>query len=303
MTDPTLFQTIDPAAVSVARFHSLLLGAVSPRPIALASTVDSAGRVNLSPFSFFNAFSANPPILIFSPARRVRDNTTKHTLENVLEHPEVVINIVDYPMVEQMSLSSTEYDKGVNEFIKSGLTERASEQVKPPRVAEAPVAFECKVTQVIPLGQEGGAGNLVVCQVLLAHVRQGLLTENGQIDPFRLDAVARLGGDWYCRASGDSLFELPKPLANKGVGVDQIPEPIRYSQVLTGNNLGRLGNVAALPTPEEVAAFTHHPEVSAMRSHFPAEPLRRTEAIHRMARQWIEENRVMDAWKLLLMEE
>ena len=224
--------TIDPKEIAVPKMHGYLLGAVAPRPIAFASTVDKDGNVNLSPFSFFNVFSANPPILVFSPARRGRDNTTKHTYENVLEVPEVVINIVNYDMVQQASLSSTEYDKGVNEFIKSGLTPVASERVKPPRVGESPVSFECKVNEVVSLGPNGGAGNLVICEVLLVHIKEEVLDEEGRIDPVKLDAVARMGGDYYCRAQGDALFTVPKPLATKGIGVDQIPAPIRNSKIL-----------------------------------------------------------------------
>jgi len=253
--------SINPKEVSTAKFHGYLLGAVAPRPIAFASTIDKDGNVNLSPFSFFNAFSANPPILIFSPARRVRDNTTKHTLENVLIHDEVVINIVNYDMVEQMSLASTEYDEGVNEFVKSGLTEVASEKVKPPRVGESPASFECKVIEVKPLGTEGGAGNLIICEVLLMHVKDEILDEEQRIDPYKLDAVARMGGNWYSRAQGDAIFEIAKPLTTKGIGVDQIPESIRNSDVLTGNNLGQLGNVEQLPALNEIKEYQQRLEV------------------------------------------
>lgn len=234
---------IDPKEVTVGKMHSYLLGAIAPRPIAFASTIDKDGNVNLSPFSFFNCFGANPPLLIFSPARRGRDNTTKHTYENVLEVPEVVINIVNYELVQQMSLASTEYKKGVNEFVKAGLTPIASTKIKPPRVGEAPVSFECKVLQVIPTGLEGGAGNLVICEVVLAHIKDEVLDAEGKIDPFKLDAVARMGGDWYCRANGEALFTVPKPLEKVGIGIDQLPEAIRKSKVLTGNDLGMLANV------------------------------------------------------------
>lgn len=237
-----MYRSILPADVSPMQLQALIQGVVAPRPIAFASTVDADGNVNLSPFSFFNVFSSNPPILIFSPARRVRDNTTKHTLENAIAHPEVVIHIVDFNMVQQMSLSSTEYERGVNEFIKSGLTQIPSQKVKPPRVAEAPAAFECRVNQVVPLGTEGGAGNLIICEILVAHFKEHLFTEKGTIDPYRLDAVARMGGDWYCRANGDALFEVEKPLAKKGMGVDALPAAIRQSEYLSGNDLGKLGN-------------------------------------------------------------
>jgi flavin reductase (DIM6/NTAB) family NADH-FMN oxidoreductase RutF len=255
MASKQKIRTIDPKAVSVGEFHGLMLGAVAPRPIAFASTVDREGNINLSPFSFFNCFGANPPILVFSPSRRVRDNTTKHTLENVQEVAEVVINIVNYPIVEQMSLASTEYEKGVDEFAKSGLTPLPSQHVRPPRVAEAPVSFECIVKDIIPLGEEGGAGNLVICEVLLMHVLESVLDEKGRIDPQKLDAVARMGGDYYCRASGTSIFEVAKPTRHKGIGVDQIPDNIRYSKVLTGNDLGRLGSIEALPDAISIRSF------------------------------------------------
>ena len=241
---------IDPKEIPIPKMHSYLLGAVAPRPIAFASTIDKAGNINLSPFSFFNVFSANPPIMIFSPSRRGKNNTTKHTYENVLEVPEVVINIVNYALVQQASLSSTEYDKGVNEFVKAGLTPVVSDRVKPPRVGESPVSFECKVNQVIPLGDQGGAGNLVICEVLLMHVKEEVLDEEGKIDQSKLGAVARMGGDHYCRAHGNAIFTVPKPLTTIGIGVDEIPEVIRESNILTGNDLGMLGNVERLPLKE-----------------------------------------------------
>ena len=246
--------SIDPKEVSVGVLHGYLLGAVSPRPICFASTVDSEGNVNLSPYSFFNVFSANPPVLIFSPARRVRDNTTKHTLENVLETKEVVVNIVSYAMVQQMSLSSTEYAKGVNEFTKAGFTEIPSSFVKPPRVKEAPVQFECKVTEVIGLGSEGGAGNLVLCEVVKVHIDEAILDVEQKIDPFKIDTVARMGGNWYSRAK-DGIFEVEKPLRTLGIGVDRLPMAIRLSKTLTGNDLGMLANVETLPSETEIATF------------------------------------------------
>ena len=239
-------KTIDPKAVSTAALHGFMLGAVTPRPIAFASTIDSAGNVNLSPFSFFNVFSANPPIMIFSPARRGRDNTTKHTYENVLQVKEVVINIVNYDIVQQMSLSSTEYGKGVNEFEKAGLTPLASQTIKPPRVAESPVQFECRVNEVVSLGTEGGAGNLVICEVLKMHINEAVLDADGKIDSVKLDAVSRMGGNWYGRAK-EGMFEVPKPLSTLGIGFDQLPAAIRTSKFLTGNNLAMLANVEVLP--------------------------------------------------------
>jgi flavin reductase (DIM6/NTAB) family NADH-FMN oxidoreductase RutF len=293
---------IDPKEVSTAEFHSYMLGAIAPRPIAFASTVDKQGNVNLSPFSFFNAFGSNPPLVIFSPARRVRDNSTKHSLENVQEVPEVVINIVNYPMVEQMSLASTEYEKGVNEFLKAGFTEEKSVMVKPPRVKEAPVAFECKVLQVLPVGEGGGAANLVICEIVLAHINENILDDAGKIDPFKLDPVARMGGDWYCRATGQSLFEIEKPLRNRGIGVDSIPEEIRNSEVLTGNNLGRLGNVEALPSEAEVEAFAEEPQVQEIKVRFRNDQESFQFYLHKLAQELIEKGNTNDAWKVLLQK-
>ncbi|MCI4442796.1 MAG: flavin reductase family protein [Lentimicrobium sp.] len=244
--------TIDPNTISTTELHQILLTAVAPRPIALASTIDKNGNVNLSPFSFFNVFSANPPILIFSPARRAKDNTTKHTYENIKEVKEVVINIVNFPMVEQMSLSSTEYGKEVNEFIKSGFTPIASHKITPPRVAEAPISFECIVDNVIELGTEGGAGNLIISRVVNIHIRNEYKGNDGNLDTEKLDLVARMGGNWYCRAGKDSLFEIPKPIYSKGIGVDSLPIHARNSKVLTGNDLGRLGNMAEKPSLESI---------------------------------------------------
>ena len=292
--------TIDPKEIPVPELHGHLLGAVVPRPIAFASTVDKEGNVNLSPFSFFNVFSANPPIMIFSPARRGRDNTTKHTLENVLEHPECTVNIVSYDMVQQMSLSSTEYEKGVNEFKKAGFTEVKSERVKPPRVKEAPVSFECKVIEVKSLGEQGGAGQLVICEVQLMHIADRILDENGKIHPNKLDAVARMGGNWYARASGDAIFEVAKPLTTMGIGVDQIPDHIRTSTVLTGNHLGMLGNVESLPTEEEVKNFANEPEVRSILDSFDDDENIQLE-LHKLAADLLNEGEVDTAWKVLMM--
>ena len=246
--------SITPKELSTPKLHGYLLGAVSPRPIAFASTVDAKGNVNLSPFSFFNVFSANPPILVFSPARRVRDNTTKHTLENAISTKEVVINMVSYDMVQQMSLSSTEYPEGVNEFEKAGFTEVASDIVKPPRVGESPVQFECKINDVITLGNEGGAGNLIIAEVVKLHIDERILDAEGKIDPLKIDTVARMGGNWYNRAK-EGIFEVQKPIKTMGIGVDVLPESIRNSTILTGNDLGILGNVEKLPTEDEVREF------------------------------------------------
>ena len=245
--------TIDPNSIPTKDLHRLLLTAVAPRPIALASTIDINGNVNLSPFSFFNVFSSNPPILIFSPARRISNNTTKHSLENLHEVKQVCINIVNFDMVEQMSLSSTEYDKGVNEYIKSGLTSIASEKITPPRVAESPVSFECIVDQIISLGEGGGAGNLVICRVINIHLNKHYLGIAGVLDTLKLDLVARLGENWYGRMTRDNLFELEKPISSKGIGVDNLPPHVKNSLVLTGNELGRLGNCAQIPSKDELS--------------------------------------------------
>ncbi len=254
--------SIDPNTLSIAKLHSILLTAVAPRPIALASTLSAEGNVNLSPFSFFNVFSANPPILIFSPARRVRDNTIKHTLKNVEDTKEVVINIVNFPIIEQVSLSSTEYADGVNEFKKSGLTEVSSEKIKPPRVKESPISFECVVENIIHLGNEGGAGNLVICKVVQIHINTNCLDMNENIDTKKLDLVARLGANWYARITEDSLFEIPKPNLTKGIGVDKLPKHIFSTSILSGNNIGRLGNYEKIPTTDELAEIRSLPEIN-----------------------------------------
>lgn len=295
------YRTIHPGELRPADWHQFIVGAVAPRPVAFASTISEDGEVNLAPFSFFNAFASNPPILIFSPANRVRDNTQKHTLDNVRRVPECVINLCDYAMAEQMSLASVEYPRGVNEFVKAGFTELASELVKPPRVAQAPAQFECRVNDVISLGTQGGAGNLVICEVVAAHFRTDIINPSGiGIDPHRLDAIARLGGDWYARITPASLFEIPKPVRTIGIGVDELPAHVRQSNILTGNNLGRLGNVErhSLPTAEEVAAFrAQEPRVSAALQSGEAD------ALHRLAQQFLEAGDVAGAWKVLLSAE
>ncbi len=282
--------TINPRDTQTAELHSYLLSAVAPRPIALASTIDEQGNPNLSPFSFFNVFSANPPILIFSPARRVRDNTVKHTYENAKAVREVVINVVTHDMVQQTSLSSTEYDKGVNEFEKAGFTMKASERVKPFRVAESPVQLECAIRQVIELGGDGGAGNLVICEVMLMHIDEKVLDANNNIDQKALDLVARAGGSFYSRAR-DGFFEIPKPLRNKGVGVSGLPKSVQKSSVLTGNDLGLMGNVEQLPDQADVDKFMKdNPEILG---------LDRDEK-HKFAQQLIQKNDVAGALKVLL---
>jgi flavin reductase (DIM6/NTAB) family NADH-FMN oxidoreductase RutF len=284
--------SIDPKEISTGQLHGYLLGAVAPRPIAFASTINADGNPNLSPFSFFNVFGSNPPIMIFSPARRVRDNTTKHTLENALETKEVVINVVNYAIVQQMSLSSTEYPEGVNEFEKAGFTMLPSDKIKPFRVAESPVQFECKVNDVIFTGDQGGAGNLIVCEVVKIHISDDVLDGKGAIDQHKIDLVARAGGSYYSRAR-DGFFEIPKPIATLGIGVDTIPLEIRNSTVLTGNNLGMLGNVEQLPNIDTVNNFAkEHPQFIGLE----------TTKKHTFAQDFLNKNDVESAWKVLLIK-
>lgn len=286
--------------LSPFELQNYLQYAIAPRPICFASTVDREGNVNLSPFSFFNLFSTNPPICIFSPSRRVRDNTTKHTLENILEVPECVINLVNYAMVQQTSLASVEYPKGVNEFIKAGFTPIASALVRPPRVAESFVQLECIVNEVKTLGNGGGAGNLVFAEVKIIHVNEDILDENGTIDQEKLDLVARLGGDWYCRITKDNLFKVAKPVRSIGIGVDALPYAIRNSKVLTGNNLGQLGNVEVLPTDEETEAYAQSPEIKDLLDATIGDSQTREMQLHLKARQLLDEGRVEEAWKVLM---
>lgn len=279
-----------PKDLETPKLHSYLLSAVAPRPIAFASTVDKDGRPNLSPFSFFNVFSANPPILIFSPARRVRGNTTKHTLENAEATKEVVINVVNYDIVQQMSLSSTEYPEGVNEFEKAGLTMLKSDVVKPFRVAESPVQIECKINDIVKLGTEGGAGNLIICEVVKMHINDEVLDENGAIDQVKLDLVSRAGGSFYSRAKS-GFFEIPKPLSTLGIGVDALPEHVRNSNILTGNDLGLLANVETLPTEDAILAFKEEHNLAEISQ----------EDKHKKAHDFLSYNDVESAWKMLLL--
>lgn len=271
-------KTVIPSEISAVQLQTIMQTAVSPRPIALASTIDKDGNHNLSPFSFFNMFSTVPPILIFSPARRVRDNTTKHTLENILEVQEVVIGTVNFPIVQQISLASTEYEDGVNEFIKSGLTMKDADLVTPKLIEECPVNFECKVLEVKPLGDQGGAGNLVICEVQKIHIREEYLDETGNLDQKKLDMVARLGSNWYSRNNENNLFEVPKPLVTKGIGFDHLPDAIKYSKVFTGNDLGMLANVEILPS----------------------EHCHEDENIHQKAQKLLLESKIDEAWKILI---
>ncbi len=285
--------TINPKEVPIPALQAYLSHAVAPRPVAFVSTIDKEGKPNLSPFSFFNIFSTSPPIAVFSPARSGRANMVKHTHENVLEVPEAVINVVTYDMVHQTSLSSSEYAKGVNEFEKAGFTMQASEMVKPPRVKESPVQMECKVKQVIELGQNGGAGNLVICEILLMHISETVLNEKNFIDQHKLDLVGRLGGNWYVRASGNALFEVAKPSSPLGIGVDAIPQKIRNSNILTGNNLGQLGNIDKIPSKDEVIAY---------KNQFLKQVLGENE-LHTLAKELLEAGQLTDAWKTLLSVE
>ena len=286
--------SINPKEISPVKLQSYLQTAVSPRPIAFASTMDDDGNPNLSPFSFFNVFSSNPPILIFSPARRVRNNTIKHTLINAQDTSEVVINIVNFDMVQQMSLSSTEYPEGVNEFIKAGFTMLPSDIIAPYRVAESPVQFECIVNDIIALGTEGGAGNLVICEVVKIHIHESVLDENQMIDQHKIDVISRLGGNWYSRAN-EGLFEVEKPLNTIGIGVDMIPNFIKESGYFDGNDLGKLGNIETIPNEEEITIFVKENfEVKAVLSSDDFDTK------FKKAKEYLDNNQVLNAWKLLL---
>ncbi len=280
--------------------QNYLQHAIAPRPICFASTIDAEGNVNLSPFSFFNLFSSNPPIVIFSPARRVRDNTTKHTLQNVLEVPEVVINIVDYDMVQQTSLASCEFAKGTNEFEKAGFTMEASTQVKPPMVKESKIKLECKVIEVKPLGTEGGAGNLVIAEVLVMHIDDSILNADNKIDQTKLNLVARLGGDWYCKIDESNLFKVEKPNTQLGVGVDALPASIKNSKILSGNNLGQLANINQMPFVD--AAFEDD-KLKNIIQYYSINPDDMEVELHKYAAQLLNENKVSEAWQVLLATE
>ncbi|MDH0674278.1 flavin reductase family protein [Empedobacter sp. GD03861] len=279
------------------QFDDIFKHAISPRPICFASTIDKDGNVNLSPFSFFNMMGQNPPICVFSPLRKMRDGSTKHTLENIWEHPECVINIVNYNMVQQQSLASVEYPKGVNEFVKAGFTELPSELVKPPRVAESPVQFECKVREVISVTDQPGAANLVIAEIVRMHVQEDLLDENDKVSPYDLDLVARMGGDYYCRVIPESIFEVEKPTRTIGLGIDQLPDEVERSNYLTGNNLGQLGNVEKLPTDEMILNFKEQLTERLDIQKFKSEEVR-----HQVAAKLLEQGDVNGAWYWLLMK-
>ncbi len=288
-----------PEELSVSKLHHLLLGAVGPRPIAFASTIDLEGRPNLAPFSFFNVFSANPPILIFSPARSGRTNTTKDTYNNVKAHPEVVINMVNFDIVEQMSLASSPYAAGENEFIKAGLTPVPSDLIKPFRVKESPVQFECKVNQVIELGRQGGAGNLIICEVLKLHIHAHLLDDNHQIDQQKIDLVSRMGGDWYCRADEKAMFELKKPITSCGIGFDQLPLDLLKSSILSKNLLARLAGIEEIPDETEVNEYKLM-ELSDLFLSLDKQPNELELALHNRAKNLLIENKLKEAWLTLL---
>lgn len=291
---------IDFNKISTGEKQQWLNHAIAPRPICFASTIDKEGNVNLSPFSFFNLFSSQPPIVIFSPARRVRDNTTKHTLQNVLEVPECVINIVDYPMVQQASLASCEFPKGVDEFVKAGFTKEPATMVKPPMVKEAKIKLECRVNEVKSLGEEGGAGQLVIAEVLCMHVDESILGENGKIDQTKLQLVARLGGDWYCKVDETNLFRVPKPNTELGIGVDQLPEGIRRSSILTGNHLGMLGNVTEIPV---INPGFSDDRLKNIVQYFSVNPADMETELHRYAAELLNTGKIENAWQVLLSGE
>lgn len=292
--------TIVPKEMPTAKLHAYLLGAVAPRPIAFASTVDTQGRPNLAPFSFFNCFSSNPPTLIFSANRRVKDNTTKDTYANIKATREVVINTVSYGISRQMALASIEYPSAVNEFEKAGFTPLASQMVKPARVAESPVQFECAVKEIIELGDSGGAGNLFICEVLLMHINENVLDAQGRIDPHKIDLVARMGGPLYCRASGDAVFEIAQPVEKFAIGFDNLPPRIKTSKTLTGNDLAALASVEKLPSIDEVAAFAHELVFTELQVRFQNDAESFEWHVHDLARQFIREGNLVKAWQLLL---
>ncbi len=295
------YLTIDPSTLDTRALHAWLLSAVAPRPIGFVSSIDKSGNVNLSPFSYFNVFSINPPILIFSPALTGRGANMKDTHENAEEVREVVVNVVSYDMVEQMSLASSNFPKEDDEFVKSGLTPLASEEVQPPRVKEAPVSFECRVEEVKSLGKSGGAGNLVICQIVKMHVDKSVLGEDGLPDPNEMDLIGRMGGNGYVRASGVALFDTVKPGKELAVGVDQLPRSIRNSHILTGNNLGRLGSVAKLPTEEEVKAVMQSPEVHDILLEFETQRDEAKDALHRLGQEHLSQNDIHGALQVMMV--
>ena len=291
--------TLDPKTLPIQKLHQYLLGAIGPRPIAFASTIDADGNTNLAPFSFFNVFSANPPIMIFSPARSGRTNETKDTYKNVKINPEVVINVVNYDIVHQMSLASSPYEPGVSEFTKAGFTPLASDLIRPMRVAESPVQFECKVNEVVELGTEGGAGNLIICEVVKIHINEAVLDANGMIDQHKIDLVSRMGGNWYCRADTKSMFEITKPITTCGIGFDLLPQDLKSSKILTGNDLGHLAGVEELPNETDVNEYKLI-ELSELFVTLEDEPAKLEESLHIRAKELLKENKLNEAWLTLL---
>jgi flavin reductase (DIM6/NTAB) family NADH-FMN oxidoreductase RutF len=291
--------SLDPKDLAVPKLHHYLLGSIGPRPIAFASTIDENGNDNLAPFSFFNVFSANPPIMVFSPARSGRTNTTKDTYNNIKKVPEVVINVVTYDMVHPMSLTSSPYAPGVNEFEKGGFTPLDSETIRPKRVAESPIQFECKVIEVKELGEQGGAGNLVICEVQKIHLNEAILDENQMVDQTKVDLVARMGGNYYCRANGEALFEIQKPITTLGIGIDQIPEDIKKSEILSANNLGQLGNIEELPNETDVNEYKLI-ELSDVFIELEDDAVALENKLHEIAKELLKENKTEEAWMTLL---
>ncbi|HTM93625.1 MAG TPA: flavin reductase family protein [Flavisolibacter sp.] len=289
----------DLSQLTIAEKQYYLQHVIAPRPICFASTIDKEGNVNLSPFSFFNMFSSNPPIVIFSPSRRVRDNTTKHSLQNVSEVPEVVINVVSYDMVQQASLASCEYPKGIDEFEKAGFTKEPATIVKPPMVKESKAKMECKVLEIKSLGDQGGAGNLVICEVLRLHIDGGLLADNKNFDQTKLEHVARLGGDWYCHVSKENLFKVPKPNIKLGIGFDALPDSIRNSKILTGNQLGQLANVHEMPVVQPSFDDEHLKNII---QYFSVNPDEMGKELHAYAARLLDEGKVDEAWQVLLAD-
>ena len=292
-------KSINPKEIEIPKLHRYLLGSIGPRPIAFASTIDSIGNINLAPFSFFNVFSANPPIMIFSPARSGRTNESKDTYNNVKEVPEVVINVVTHDMVHQMSLASSPYDSDVSEFEKAGFTSLVSDMITPPRVKESPVQFECKVNEVIELGDQGGAGNLIICEVLRIHVKESLLDQNEMIDQHKIDLVSRMGGNWYCRADKNSMFEIQKPITTCGIGFDALPKDIRNSSILSGNDLGQLAGIEQLPNETDVNEYKLL-ELSELFLSLEEDAVQLEIEIHKRAQDLLKRNLLEEAWLTLL---
>lgn len=293
------YKTINLKDISTVEAQHFLQHAIAPRPICFASTIDKAGNVNLSPFSFFNLFSTRPPIVIFSPSRRVRNNTTKHSLHNVLEVPEVVINIVDYDMVQQVSLASCEYAEGVNEFIKAGFTPEPSVMVQPPRVRESKVQMEGKVLEIKSLGSDGGAGNLVIVEILMMHINEAILNTDGKMDQSKLHHVARLGGNWYAKIDSNNLFEVEKPNTLLGLGFDNLPDAVRNSKILTGNHLGQLANVHVLP---DIDPTYEDEKLKNIFQYYSLNPVEMQQELHHHAASLLNEGKVKEAWQVLLAD-